>query len=101
MLSCKVIHVLEWLHHWGSTPLPPNNGSTISVAYFNRKDAVSLRKHDDHQTPYEMIENHAIKMGNCIGYFFPLNVCRPNIVILHYYYYYLVLNIGEVEREAH
>lgn len=42
ILSCEVIHVLEWFHYWRFTSLPPNNGSAIFVDYFNRKDAVAL-----------------------------------------------------------
>jgi len=42
ILEQKMVHLLERLHHWGFTPLPPNNGSTIFVAYFNNKVAVSL-----------------------------------------------------------
>lgn len=99
ILSCKMIHVLEWLHRWGFTPSPPNNGSTVFVAYFNRKDAVSLWKDDNRQKPYEMIVNHVVKTGNCVAYFFStINVCSPNTVIL-FYYYYLALNIREAERE--
>lgn len=59
-----------------------------------------LSPHDDHQTPYRMTANHAVKTVNSVGKFvlfvFPIKVCSLNIIILSYY---LFLSRMEFERK--